>query len=309
YGAQCAELERRFMQLADGGDDSAEDVWTPLKTQTQPYPVTVEGHASKPFCFRVVFYAPTGPGTAFDLLSDILRRPEWDELTEATRVVEMLNTVDGIHYVKMKAVWPTAARDSLLLAHVAAVRTRDGGTGFLNVSQSIVDDRVPENTAAGIVRMEAGIAGQLVTRAAADDIRRLGLRGDHWCKVVQIADGDLKGWIPGGVIKFIATQALPRSLAKVCQQMTLLPPSAESQLLAAPGAAAAAAPSAPRAAGRAQQPFQSSSGSGSVAVVRVRGPWSAAWLRVLARYAAPALVAAVTTLLIQLVVGRRWRRR
>ncbi|KAJ2708987.1 hypothetical protein H4R19_004477, partial [Coemansia spiralis] len=125
YTAWSAELERQFMQLADGGDDSTEGLWTPLKSLTQPYPVTVEGHIAKPFCFRVVFYAPTGPGTAFDLLSDILRRPEWDELTEATRIIEKLGPVDGIHHIKMKAVWPTAARDSLLLSHLAAVRTRD----------------------------------------------------------------------------------------------------------------------------------------------------------------------------------------
>ncbi|KAJ1733450.1 hypothetical protein LPJ61_001549 [Coemansia biformis] len=313
YAAQCVEIERRFLELAAGsggagsGGDAASP-WVPLTSLARPYPVSVEGHTAKPFCFRVVFYAPTAPGTAFDLLSDILRRPEWDELTEATRVVEELGPVDSIHYVKMKAVWPTAARDSLLLSHLAAVRTRDGDDGFLNVSQSIVDDRVPENVAAGIVRMEAAIAGQLVTKAPSAELKQLGLQGEHWCKVVQVADGDLKGWIPKSVIKFIATQALPRSLSKVCQQLSTLPPSASSQLLAeAPMLAPTPAPTPtlarPRHASSARAPLH----RGLVAPP-AGGRWSA-WLRVLLRYAAPALVAAATSLLVQFVIGRRWRRR
>ncbi|KAJ2847874.1 hypothetical protein IWW36_003622 [Coemansia brasiliensis] len=214
YSEQCVDIERKFMQMALSEEsDAASSPWMPLTEMKHPYPITVQGHKSKPFCFRVVFYAPTASGTAFDLLASVLRRPEWDELTESTKIIETLGPGDAIHYVKMKPVWPTAARDSLLLSHLAAVQAHSR-PGYLNVSMSIQDSRVPEYNQAGIVRMEAGIAGQLITNVTEQEREQLGLASGTWCKVVQVADGDLKGWIPKSVIKFIATQALPRSLTK-----------------------------------------------------------------------------------------------
>ncbi|KAJ2748838.1 hypothetical protein H4S06_004821, partial [Coemansia sp. BCRC 34490] len=265
YAEQCDAMEKMFMEMATqtqteadspGGGGGNSSQWTPFLSLTDPYSITIQGHKTKPFCFRIVFYAPTTPITAFDLLADVLRRHEWDELIDSARLVEKLGHGDAIHYIKMKAIWPTAARDSVLLARITEVAIngtagggggRPRGRGFLNVSQSIEDSRIPENTAAGLVRMEAGIAGQLVTEASREDRERLGLVGDRWCRVVQIADGDLKGWIPTSVLKFVATQALPRSLNKVCAQLAAMPVAAESQLLArlaaqAGGKKAAASP-------------------------------------------------------------------
>ncbi|KAJ2809461.1 hypothetical protein H4R20_000081 [Coemansia guatemalensis] len=310
YAAKCAELEQRFIQMAAGDSDpQAEDIWKPLTALKQPYPVTVEGHVSKPFCFRVIFYAPTQPGTAFDLLSSILKRPQWDELTESTRIVEKLGPCDAIHYIKMKAVWPTAARDSLLLSHLAAVQTGNGETAYLNVSQSIVDHRVPENVAAGIVRMEAGIAGQIVTQITPEELQHLGLdNSKSWCKVVQIADGDLRGWIPKSVIKFIATKALPRSLTKVCRQLSTMPSRQESLLLenasdTLPPTEAAVPLDRPATTYR----DTAAVGEGSTSAVAATRPRiSAMWLlRVLLRYAVPAVVAAIATLIFKLIARRR----
>ncbi|KAJ2157586.1 hypothetical protein GGF46_004404 [Coemansia sp. RSA 552] len=304
YVEKCVEIERKFMRLADS-EDSTDSPWTPLTSLTKPYPIAVEGHVTKPFCFRVVFYAPTAPGTAFDLLASILRRPEWDELTESTRIIEKLGPGDAIHYVKMKPVWPTAARDSLLISHLTPVQTRDCQKGYLNVSQSIEDARVPENKAAGIVRMEAGIAGQLITRASQQERSQLGLQGAEWTKIIQIADGDLKGWIPKSVIKFIATQALPRSLTKVCRQLEALPPRAASQLLDRPAAddTTTRGESAPAAI-----PVPVQRPPPALQRVQEKKPWRAGWLRVLLRFATPAVIAMITSLVFQLVTGRRWRR-
>ncbi|KAJ2616515.1 hypothetical protein H4S08_000751 [Coemansia sp. RSA 1365] len=308
YASKCTELEHRFIQMASGESDSqAEDVWKPLTALKQPYPVTVEGHVSKPFCFRVIFYAPTQPGTAFDLLSSILKRPQWDELTESTRIVEKLGPCDAIHYIKMKAVWPTAARDSLLLSHLAAVQTGNGETAYLNVSQSIEDQRVPENVAEGIVRMEAGIAGQLITQTTAEERQHLGLDDSRsWCKVVQIADGDLKGWIPKSVIKFIATKALPQSLTKVCRQLSTMPSRQESLLLQN-----STIHSLPTEAVPLEQPAleyrnAAVSDGSTAAVAAIRPRISAMWfLRILLRYAVPAVVAAIATLFFKIVARRR----
>ncbi|KAJ2081256.1 hypothetical protein H4R24_002475 [Coemansia sp. RSA 988] len=307
YATKCAELEHRFIQMASG-DSQTEGVWKPLAALKKPYPVTVQGHVSKPFCFRVIFYAPTQAGSAFDLLSSILKRPQWDELTESTRIVEKLGPCDAIHYIKMKAVWPTAARDSLLLSHLAAVQTGDGETAYLNVSQSIEDGRVPEDVAAGIVRMEAGIAGQLITQTTAEERQQLGLEDSrNWCKVVQIADGDLKGWIPKSVIKFIATKALPQSLTKVCRQLSTMPSRRESLLLQN-----AAEPALPTEAAPLEQPVSEYRDTVAVgvpstsAVAATRPRLSAMWLlRVLLRYAVPAVVAAIATLIVKIIFRRR----
>ncbi|KAJ1568027.1 hypothetical protein HK096_007749 [Nowakowskiella sp. JEL0078] len=51
--------------------------------------------------------------------------------------------------------------------------------------------------------MEAKIAGQIVVPSPS------GEKG--MCRIVQIADGDLKGSIPSRVISFVATQSVPQS--------------------------------------------------------------------------------------------------
>ncbi|KAJ2725919.1 hypothetical protein GGI07_000964 [Coemansia sp. Benny D115] len=332
FAEKCAELEKTFLQLASKDEESSADSpWTALASVSNPYPITVQGHRAKPFCFRITFFAPTTPATAFDLLANILRRPEWDELTDSTEIIERLGQGDAIHYVKAKAIWPTAARDSVLLSHITSVDLDDalgdakggGQRGYLNVSQSTVDSRVPERDAEGLVRMEAGIAGQLITPAAEADRQRLGLQGDSWCRVVQIADGDLKGWIPKSVIKFIATQALPRSLTKVCKQLSSMPPSSDSQLVrdlnqqpqqpqlmvaakkevfvAAPAVQKSQATAVVRQMGRAGGALAGPGRQGG------RAQWLA-WLRVIVHYAAPSIIAAVTSLIINLIIQRRWKR-
>jgi hypothetical protein len=77
----------------------------------------------------------------------------------------------------------------------AIVQTLPNGD-YLNVTRSISHPAHPENT--GIVRMHCIIGGQVVSRI--DDKR---------CRIVQIVDGDLKGWIPGSVLSYIATKAIP----------------------------------------------------------------------------------------------------
>ncbi|KAJ1994966.1 hypothetical protein EDC05_001342 [Coemansia umbellata] len=344
YVDRCAAMEKMFIQLAtknDGiseGDSVESNPWTPLVSLLKPYPITIQGHATKPFCFRVTFYAPTAPATAFDLLADVTRRPEWDELTDSAKIVEKLGNGDAIHYIKMKPIWPTAARDSVLLARITDIALGSSSAGrkskgFLNVSQSVEDSRIPENTAEGLVRMEAGIAGQLITEVPEEEKQKLNLEGEKWCKVVQIADGDLKGWIPSSVLKFIATQALPRSLTKVCKQLADMPVSTESQLLlrniqsnggllqqrqnSTQNLLSVSSTSSTAVDNTASQQRETSTPavltrnarlSSKHALVSHRGSW-AAWLRLFVRYATPAVIAAITSIIVTVLLGKqRWRR-
>ncbi|KAJ2029903.1 hypothetical protein IWW57_001438 [Coemansia sp. S610] len=313
YSEKCAEIKSRFLKMASPNSTDDGGPWTSLASLSKPYPINVEGHVAKQFCFRITFYAPASPATAFDLLANVLRRPEWDELTERTEILQYLGGSDSINYVKMKAIWPTAARDSLLLSHITS-RGSDDDEEFLNVGQSVEDSRMPEREAEGIVRMEAALAGQLVTRVSQSDRMRLGLEGENWSKVVQIADGDMKGWIPKSVIRFIATQAFPKSLTKVCRQLAQTPSRKESlllrDLLARPankpvrdlGSAAAAEekPATPKAviASSVVAP------PAPAAVVRRRAGWMV-WIRLILRYATPAIIAALTSLLFNMLMKRR----
>ncbi|KAJ3205292.1 hypothetical protein HK099_000868, partial [Clydaea vesicula] len=54
------------------------------------------------------------------------------------------------------------------------------------------------------VRMETKIAGQILENIT-----------ENSCRIIQIADGDLKGWIPSSVISYIATMAVPNSFVKL----------------------------------------------------------------------------------------------
>ncbi|EPZ35176.1 START domain-containing protein [Rozella allomycis CSF55] len=151
-------------------------------------------------CFRIHASLQNCAESCFDLLSDPMERPKWDELCEFARVVEEVDKFTRIVYVRMKPVWPTSARDVVLLSHVT--KLPDGR--LLNVTKSITHPDCPDLSSEGIVRMEAGIAGQICIKSTSNR-----------CKLIQIADGDLGGWIPKSVIKFVATKALPNSFKAV----------------------------------------------------------------------------------------------
>ena len=65
---------------------------------------------------------------------------------------------------------------------------------LVNVTKSIEHPLSPVREADGIVRMEAGIAGQVFSLVEGGP--------EALTHLVQIADGDLKGWIPQSVISF-----------------------------------------------------------------------------------------------------------
>lgn len=144
-------------------------------------------------CHQIVAELDTSPETAFDILADVTKRPSWDELCAEGRIIEEYTPDTKVQYIRMNPVWPTAARDACTLAHIS--KLPDGR--YINVTKSVAHPNCPENAAQGLVRMEAGIAGQLISPLY-DSTGRV-VPGK--CKVVQIADGDLKGWIPASVIK------------------------------------------------------------------------------------------------------------
>lgn len=119
--------------------------------------------------------------TTFDVLNDIERRTEWDEMTEQARVVQILGPNSRIQHVKIKAVWPTAARDIVMLT-----TWRQQGQKLFACSESATHELAQEQP--GVVRMHAECAGMMCEP-----------KGDKTL-VTQIVDGDPRGWVPKSLL-------------------------------------------------------------------------------------------------------------
>jgi len=190
-------MSEEFLALADL-PDSPTSPWQLIVTSTNPF-IQVYRYIDTDFCFRVVAHLNATPEAAFDLLADITRRMEWDSLCEDSGIVEEIDKTTKVMFMKTKGIWPTAPRDVCVLGYVATLS--DGR--YLNVTRSIVHDGFPPRDKEGVVRMDAKIAGQVVGPHP-DGIEGM-------CRVVQVADGDLKGWIPQSVIGWVSTKAVPYS--------------------------------------------------------------------------------------------------
>ncbi|KAJ3082491.1 hypothetical protein HK102_001648 [Quaeritorhiza haematococci] len=197
-------LDLLDLEKSPSGPPSGNTPWHTVLTQTHGnFSLQVQKRAHTDFCFRLVSTLETTPEACFDLLSDVTRRVEWDELCEGGGVVEDLGAGMRVQFMRTKGLWPTAPRDALV---VALSKRLPEGKGYLNVTRSI-ESHPGYSSRAGDVRMEAKLAGQLVMP---DPEGR-----EHVCKVVQVVDGDLKGWIPKSVLSMVSQHAFPASFKKV----------------------------------------------------------------------------------------------
>ncbi len=73
------------------------------------------------------------------------------------------------------------------------------------------------------VRMDAKIAGQIVGPHPS--------KNPNLCRVIQLIDGDLKGWIPKALVALVTTKAMPFSLRRVNKMMRDMPKKQKSDLI------------------------------------------------------------------------------
>ncbi|KAJ3182853.1 hypothetical protein HDU85_002456 [Gaertneriomyces sp. JEL0708] len=221
YSTQLRHAEQQFLALAAETNDSNVDTpWILVASHPDPL-IQVYKHQDADFCIKVIAELNCTPETAFDLLADIQRRKEWDELCEECGIVEVVNSSTKIQFLKTKGVWPASPRDTVVVSHI---KTMNDGR-YVNLSQSVEHPGYPPRETEGIVRMDAKITGQLVGPTP-DNMPNM-------CRVVQVADGDLKGWIPKTVIGYVATKSVPNSFKRLDQLVRTLPPSNVSALLSA----------------------------------------------------------------------------
>ncbi|KAI9228523.1 MAG: hypothetical protein DHS80DRAFT_30745 [Piptocephalis tieghemiana] len=216
---ECSGLVREFLAMANQDPEVSTD-WALVHTQTSPFPLRVHRHQEAGFRYRIDATIPVASGTAFDLLADPTRRMEWDDMCAHSGIIQSLSTSTNVTHVQTKPVWPTAARDLCLLSHIRRLSVREGG-GLLGVTRSTTHPDCPADPTGKVVRMYAGVAGQWI-RPVKDS--NTGKAKKDACMVLQLVEGDLKGWIPGSVVKYVATKAIPQGFIKLVHQLQKVPP-------------------------------------------------------------------------------------
>ncbi|KAJ3371855.1 hypothetical protein GGF31_002514 [Allomyces arbusculus] len=215
----CDPLVAKLLAMTAMGDAAADaNDWDLVVDRGDAVKIWRSKHNEHRYRLLGIFDAPLY--TTFDFLNDIEKRPEWDEMTEAASIVEQLSPTTRVQHIKIKAIWPTSARDLLLLSHWR----RLSPSTLLACTTSVDHANVPE--APGVVRMWAECAGQLCERVVVNGVEKT--------RVLQIADGDPKGWVPKSILTMVATKALPDSFIKVNRLVAQLPHTKTSRYFPVP---------------------------------------------------------------------------
>ncbi|KAG0057110.1 START domain-containing protein 10 [Gryganskiella cystojenkinii] len=205
YAQDLLSMEHKFMDYINNSD-----IWdkvyedktvTPASKPGEPW-IEVFQYKERPMCYKIMARMNSSAAVTFDTLCDLDRRSDWDPMCVEARVLENVKTLPGttVQYVRTKAVWPTASRDTVVLGTIKELKN---GQLFM-VNASVQHASMPERIKEKIVRMETAVAGHIITP-----------EGPSSCRLVQVLDADLKGWIPDKVIQMVSTKAVPDGLRAV----------------------------------------------------------------------------------------------
>lgn len=100
YADVIDAMVKQFLYMSEDADTSA---WSVVCNQTNP-PLQVHKLDSAENCFKVIAQLGSSPEAAFDILSDITRRTEWDDLCEEGHIIERINGSTKIQYMKTKGI-------------------------------------------------------------------------------------------------------------------------------------------------------------------------------------------------------------
>lgn len=185
WDLKCEKIVQQFLFFSQSSTTSGK--WESVYLASEPPSVQVFRSLENQFCYKILAELDCSPRLAYQFLCDILSRPSWDPMTASTRIIKQLSPTTRIQYLRTNPVWPTSARDMVLLSHM-----REMGDGsLLNVTQSVDGKDWGVADVSGVVRMIAGVAGQIVFSVKGQPEK---------CKIVQILNGDPMGWIPKSVV-------------------------------------------------------------------------------------------------------------
>ncbi|KAF9141404.1 hypothetical protein BG015_001303 [Linnemannia schmuckeri] len=213
YARELVAMEKRFMDYVDN-----KNIWVKVFEETSPGLIEVYQFKDRPMCYKVIAVMDNTPAVTFDTLSEVSRRLEWDPLCEEARTLTEVSPGVKVQYVRTKGMWPTSSRDTVVLG---MIKELDDGRYF-NVTSSVEHALMPERTKEKIVRMEMAVAGQIIGPEPGQPNK---------CRLVQVMDADLKGWIPDKIIQLVSTKAVPEGIRNVNKIIPEIKPYQESKAL------------------------------------------------------------------------------
>ncbi|KAF9898339.1 hypothetical protein BX616_004162 [Lobosporangium transversale] len=213
YADKLAAMEKKFMDYVENTE-----IWEKVHEETSPGLIEVYQYKARPMCYKIIAVMDNAVGVTFDLLTDIDQRLTWDPLCVEAKTIANVSPGVKIQYVRTKGMWPTTSRDTLVLGTIKKLRE---GT-FFSVTSSVEHPLMPERTKEKFVRMETAVAGQIVGPEPGHPEK---------CRLVQILDADLKGWIPEKVIQLVSTKSIPQGIHKINRILLNLQPYSESKSL------------------------------------------------------------------------------
>ncbi|KAG0030972.1 START domain-containing protein 10 [Podila clonocystis] len=217
FAKELETMEKKFFDYYNNTE-----IWEKAYEQTSPSLIQVFQFKGRPMCYKTVAVLDNTAAVVFDTLCDLDTRSSWDPMCVEARVVEQVSNPPGttVQYIRTKAVWPTASRDTVVLGTV-----RNLGDGRLfAVNSSFEHEATPERVKENIVRMETAVAGHIISSEPG---------APNKCRLVQILDADLKGWIPDKVIQMVSTKAVPDGIRNVNKSVPSISSYNESKVLSA----------------------------------------------------------------------------
>ncbi|KAG0283381.1 START domain-containing protein 10 [Linnemannia gamsii] len=213
YAQELGVMEKQLLEYINNTE-----IWEKVYTDPASSEMAIEvfQYRARPMCYKIIAQMCNTPAVAFDTLCDLENRLSWDPMCVEAKVLEEVAPGTTVQYIRTKAVWPTASRDTVVLGTVKDL----GEKGLFMVNASIEYEGMPERVKEKIVRMETAVAGHIITP----------LDGNR-SRMIQIVDADMKGWIPDKVIQMVSTKAVPDGLRAVNKLLPKIDPYHDSRVL------------------------------------------------------------------------------
>ncbi|KAG0271245.1 START domain-containing protein 10 [Linnemannia exigua] len=213
YAQELGAMEKQLLDYIN-----STEIWEKVYQDPASSEMAIEvyQYKARPMCYKIIAQMCNTPAVTFDTLCDLENRLSWDPMCVEARVLDEVAPGTTVQYIRTKAVWPTASRDTVVLGTVKDL----GSQGLFMVNASIEYAGMPERVKEKIVRMQTAVAGHIITP----------LDGNR-SKLTQIVDADMKGWIPDKVIQMVSTKAVPDGLRAVNKLMPKMDSYQDSKVL------------------------------------------------------------------------------
>ncbi|ORX82036.1 Bet v1-like protein [Basidiobolus meristosporus CBS 931.73] len=207
YSEECEKMLSQFVKSLDSSMES--DRFQKVLHRTEEPYIQIFQDPKVSYGYKVIARLDCKPELAFEYMLDVERWKEYDDLCDCAEIIDEVDPVTRFQYIRTKPIWPISARDVLLFSTMK--KLEDGK--YILVGKSMDHKKCPVKK--GVLRMDVSFLGMCVFAEPEDDSK---------CRVVFVADGDPKGWVPKNIVKFVATNAMPLSLRNLSTSLGAMPP-------------------------------------------------------------------------------------